>query len=186
MKKSYIYFIVLVTLAVALVAITFSGNDEKAVAEIDGKKIYANFDQKNASDLAIYGEMVSQEDNVVQVIRRELIKREVERLGLGISEQQYNEYIEEVRKSYNFDKDIRAIFDKSLEIQGITEEEFFSQQKQFFYDMFSAGLYKTNLRNEFIASRPEIAINEIDTLFDEYYNNHLKELQKTYNVIIYK
>jgi hypothetical protein len=179
--------ILVVTIAVAgVVSVNVFSQDSKTpIGSIDNKAFYSDTD----SSVMIYEQMgssVSPIDVKKKAISNELIKREVERLGWQASSEELAQTLKDVREGYELNDETRAIYKKALEVNKMTEEEYWEAVTPIFNNALNRGLYKARLEEEFnLAHSKTMEPYELKDAFDEYYEETVANLFTKYNVQIF-
>jgi hypothetical protein len=181
--KGFSLFIALVIILTIIISVdVFSTKDQrKAIALIDGEKMYEDIDSQLMLKQS-QGIDTSSENIVRKSIQDALIKKEVKELHLGISDKLFEKYFEEYRKSIDTDDMTREIFNKTLAVYNMTEDEYLKMIKPIYHDMCNRGLYKNRMKDEFSVLHKGLDSADFQKQFDDYFNAHIDDLYLKYNV----
>jgi hypothetical protein len=182
--KRKIILLLIIIISLCCITINVYSKDAKnnleAIAIINGKKVYKDI----SYDTFILNEQNIDSSNIVkEIVVEELIDIEVKRLSIEITDDDFFEYFDEFKKSYDYDDYTRDIFKKTLEINKLSAEEYWTVVKPFFRKLCNRSMYKLYLKNQYAKNWDEND-NQYESEFENYYNNNIENLFITNNVIL--
>ena len=188
-KRVLVFSILLMGILISISYTSYTNenqfNKRDIIAIIDGEEIYDEVDfglfLQNGQGIDI-----SANEYVLALVKDRLIEKEVGRLGIGVSESLYQDYLIEIKESYNFSDETRTIFDEALKINGLTEDEYWRITRPYFEKLFNRAIYKEYIMNEYYLTDNDREKSETNDLFEEYFEEKVDELFTYYKTeIIY-